>query len=57
MDSVSEDNFYCEQNKIDRDFGKYFALSCFFLCKLCSGIAQQAYWTIGLAYMDDNVRY
>ena len=35
--------------------GKVFALGCFFVCKLCSGVAQQAYWTLGLAYMDDNV--
>ena len=36
--------------------GKVFALGCFFVCKLCSGVAQQAYWTLGLAYMDDNVQ-
>ena len=37
------------------DHGKLLALGCFFVCKLCSGVAQQAYWTLGLAYMDDSV--
>ena len=38
------------------DWGKVLALGCFFVCKLCSGVAQQAYWTLGLAYMDDNIK-
>ena len=29
------------------DWGKMVALGCFFVCKLCSGVAQQAYWTLG----------
>ena len=45
----------CGDSEQARDWGKLAALACFFLCKLCSGVAQQAYWTIGLAYMDDNV--
>ena len=36
-----------EEEAETRDWGKLFALGCFFVCKLCSGVAQQAYWTIG----------
>ena len=53
---VDEEEDCDQEEAVQTDPGKVLALGCFFVCKLCSGVAQQAYWTLGLAYMDDNVR-
>ena len=56
MNRDTETDSCDEAEQQTKDLGKIFALICFFICKLCAGVAQQTYWTIGLAYMDDNVR-
>ena len=53
-DSKEED--CTEQDESPFDTNKIIALSCFFVCKLCAGLASQSYWTLGIAYMDDNVK-
>ena len=54
---LDDDSSECN-NKEDGSYEshKVLALACFFFCKMCAGLASQSYWTLGIAYMDDNVK-
>ena len=51
-----EEDSCSKDNASSHEANKVLALACFFVCKLCAGLASQAYWTLGIAYMDDNVK-
>ena len=51
-----EDGECLAENMAPADWRKTFALGLFFVTKLSAGLASQTYWTLGIAYMDDNVR-